>query len=120
MKMKIVRGLFLMALISSFLLLSIEKGHAETKEYESNSGVGFYGEYVFPENVKPPNLLPDSEGSVPVGKTPIMQESGKFLPQTGMARMNGAVTGIIFLVAALALTTKKFKQPKGEKNNENL
>lgn len=118
--MKLVKGLFLMALISSLLLLSIEKGHAETREYESNSGVGFYGEYVFPENDRLPNTLLEPGAVVPTGQTPVMQESSRVLPQTGIARMNGLGVGLVFLIAGLVLTSKKNKQYKGENKNENL
>lgn len=78
----------------------------EPGSYESNSGVGFYGEYIFPSDEK----LPEGEKPSESGKLP---DSGKVegntqLPQTGVKKASMSLVGLVsLLVGTFSLKGKK-------------
>lgn len=72
---------------------------AEDADYQSNSGVGFYGEYEFPTNppVEPPEKLPT------VPNPGIVPPAGELLPQTGETSKNFFFIGSLLLMTAFGM-----------------
>ena len=111
MSKKIGRWLFFAGLSSFSILASIEQVQAESyqREYESNSGVGFYGEYIFPdeEKIQPPEVVPDG----PIKEIPPQTENQTF-PQTGNKSTELSSLGIVFLTGAYVIGKNKLKKEK--------
>lgn len=97
----------------SFLLITGILGisnfaFADEAEYQSNSGVGFYGEYVFPTDppVDPPTT--PNPGIIPPA-------TGEKFPQTGETNNNLFSIGSLLLVVAFGMgIIIKNKQLRGE------
>lgn len=136
--------LLFLGVFSLSLLISISTSYAETSEqsYESNTGVGFYGEYEFPKDpvqedpmtpeepiiVEEPNLPEESKSELPVTGQPtgepgsgIVSQNPAYalvgngkLPQTGVKQANLSGLGLLFLAGAYIFGLKKIKQNKGE------
>lgn len=98
-------------IMSFFIVLIVLAGSqsvfADEANYQSNSGVGFYGEYEFPTDpsIEPPTI--PEPGPVPPG--------GGTFPQTGEANKNFFSIGSLFLVVAFGMGINiKNKKLKGE------
>lgn len=116
---KIVATLLLLMVFCFTVVLPSEKVQAElvSQTYESQSGIGFYGEYEFPNQEKP-SLVPNKEkliGEVSVGSPDTMDMSvgNRKLPQTGMKNINQISIGI-FLIIMMGLIVLKNKKKKGD------
>lgn len=87
--MKLVVHVGVTLMMATTILFSGSQVQAESNggNYQSNSSVGFYGEYVFPEEVRPPIISP----------TPDPEGNHKF-PQTGSKHSSLPVAGILIVV----------------------
>ncbi|MEG2292775.1 MAG: LPXTG cell wall anchor domain-containing protein [Carnobacterium sp.] len=80
------------------------KVYADDADYKSNSGVGFYGEYIFPSDppeVQPPVIEPE---------TPEPSKPGAILPQTGEVKTAAFNRlGLVLLLSVWGLLQLKQK-----------
>lgn len=84
------------------------KVYAADADYKSNSGVGFYGEYIFPSD--PPEVRPP----VTESETPEPSRPGAILPQTGETKTAAFNRlGLVLLLSVWGLLQLKQKN-KGD------
>lgn len=146
MNTSIVNKLLFTGALCLSLLISINTSYAETSEqsYESNTGVGFYGEYEFPKDptqgdpMTPEEPVVVEEPTIPIEPTVpeepktnlpqtgepgtgIVSQNPSYalvgngkLPQTGVKQANLSGFGLVFLAGAYVFGFKKIKQKKGE------
>lgn len=138
MNKSIVNKLLFTGVFCLSLLISIDTSYAETSEqsYDSNTGVGFYGEYEFPKDPiqedpitpeepivpeEPKTNLPQTGKPVGEPGTGIVSQNPSYalvgngkLPQTGVKQANLGGLGLVFLAGAYVFGFKKIKQKKGE------
>lgn len=118
MSNKIVGNLLFLMVFSFILVFPNETAKAESvsQTYESQSGIGFYGEYKFPNEEKE-TLVPDEEklcdetfadSSNTIDMT---GNNGKF-PQTGMKNTNYMNIGIFLLIIMCVIVIKNIKNKK--------
>lgn len=96
-------------------LLSVDSVKAENDggEYQSNSSIGFHGEYVFPEEVKPPIVIPkpDPEKEKPVIVEPNPNPGdNSSLPQTGVKQAYLSELGGLALIGYYLIQKLKIKK----------
>ncbi|CAD5896363.1 conserved exported hypothetical protein [Carnobacterium maltaromaticum] len=117
MKDNVIKCMIYLGIFFFVVFFTIDKIEAAT--YENNSGVGFYGEYIFPDEEHPfvkPDSNPEGKsslGDLPSGPT----NQGKVLvgsrnlPQTGLHQENLLGIGLFIFMAAFLF---RYKTLKGE------
>lgn len=118
--MKITKILSLVVLLLTMQVV-VFNTIVEAKEasYKSNSGVGFYGEYEFPDDKKPSITYPEKDGghTIAPGKIGGGSNGGNMsLPQTGekksdLSLVGSSIIGLYYLI--------KRKQKSIEKGSYN-
>lgn len=101
-------GPIIMSLLLILSIVSVSGSvFAEDADYQSNSGVGFYGEYEFPTN--PPTEPPTEPPTVP--NPGIVPPVGELFPQTGETSKNFFFIGSLLLMIAfgMGVNIKKYK-----------
>lgn len=101
MTMKLVVHFGITLMMATTILFSGSQVQAESNggNYQSNSSVGFYGEYVFPEDVKPPVISPNPD-----------PEGNQNLPQTGTSQSSLPVVGLLIVAGYLIIKKKRKKR----------
>lgn len=99
MKLVVRLGVTLMMAITILFSGSQVQSESNGGSYQSNSSVGFYGEYIFPEEVKPPVISPkpDPEGN------------HKF-PQTGTRQSSLPVIGVLIVAGYIIFKKRSEKR----------
>lgn len=119
MKDNVIKCMIYLGIFFFVVFFTMNKIEAAT--YENNSGVGFYGEYIFPDE-EHPFVKPDSntEGKSSLGDLPSgPKNQGKVLvgsrklPQTGLKNTNQIGTGIFLIIMMCLIVIKNKKNKKG-------
>ncbi|MBO0472276.1 hypothetical protein IGL98_002955 [Enterococcus sp. DIV0840] len=122
--------LFVLSLCGSFLLLigSLNVYAADSKEYESRTGVGFYGSYEYPEEnssseevssdtIDDSSKVISDSGIVPANNdhSQLGSKPSKIFPNTGESsnRYIGLIGIFILVIILLIILINKKKKTKG-------
>lgn len=97
--------------VASFMTVPV---HGETKDYRSGVGVGFYGEYSYPEESSDPEVSKPNEHHPTNEEQPSGEvEVGKSFPKTGEKKVAGfALLGGTIIAIACFLYAYQRKQQK--------
>ncbi|HIB1875311.1 TPA: LPXTG cell wall anchor domain-containing protein [Enterococcus faecium] len=103
--------LLCMLCVAAFVTVPV---HGETKDYRSGVGVGFYGEYNYPEESSEPEVSkPNEDHSNKEEQYSGEADTGKSFPKTGEKKAAGfALLGGSFIAMAWLLYAYKRKQQK--------
>jgi len=113
---KTVKFGFSILLIFGFLLSYGNMTYAESNEYKSDVGVGFYGNYEYPQEPQEPNnseeiVLDTTESGINDNDT------GKLFPKTGEL-INSGLSLIGLLLVFIFLLLYLYKRREKQRNNE--
>lgn len=111
MIMEFSKKMLWLGICGLFFFSPIKNSHAESynREYESQSGIGFYGEYIFPEEPGLPLEVPVVEEIKGDNSSAYERTVNKSFPQTGVKNTELFLPGIILMIGSCLFIKKRIK-----------